>query len=355
MQVVDRSDADEKNLRVAAFEAVSALIQNAAPDCKPLLKTLLPVIVERLQKSFSISCLTNEDKEHVEGVQGLLCGLIQVLVLQLEVEAVAPQGDSIMSNLLQVLQLKNATCHEEAFSAISAVCDKLEVGFVKYMDALAPFLEMGLKNFQAFHVCSIAVGLVGDIARSIENRIQPYCHQIMTALVESLRNPALHRSVKPPVLSCFGDIAMALEAGFEPYMSVSLMMLMQASQTVVPEDDEELMDFVNQLREAVLEAYTGIIQGLKDGGRTDLLGSYMVHIIQFLETLASDENKDYEVLSKAAGLLGDIASAMGRQAATLLNKPFVNQLLSEAYENGDASTQETCNWAKSVIQQAVQA
>ena len=50
----------------------------------------------------------------------------------------------------------------------------------------------------------------------------------------------------------------------------------------------------------------------------------------------------------------DIASAMGRQAATLLNKPVVNQLLSEAYENGDANTQETCNWAKSVIQQAVQ-
>uniref|UniRef100_A0A7S3V798 Importin N-terminal domain-containing protein n=2 Tax=Chaetoceros debilis TaxID=122233 RepID=A0A7S3V798_9STRA len=354
MQVVDRSDADEKNLRVAAFEAVSALIQNAAPDCKPLLKKLLPVIVERLQKSFTISFLTNEDKEHIEGVQGLLCGLIQVLVLQLEVEAVAPQGDSIMSNLLQVLQLKNATCHEEAFSAISAVCDKLEAGFVKYMDALAPFLEMGLKNFQAFHVCSIAVGLVGDIARSIESRIQPYCNLIMTALVESLRNPALHRSVKPPVLSCFGDIAMALEAGFEPYMNVSLMMLMQASQTIVPEDDEELMDFVNQLREAVLEAYTGIIQGLKDGGKTELLGPFIVHIIQFLETLGSDENKDYEVLSKAAGLLGDIASAMGRQAATLLNKPFVNQLLSEAYENGDANTQETCNWAKSVIQQAVQ-
>ena len=174
----------------------------------------------------------------------------------------------------------------------------------KYMDALAPFLEMGLKNFQAFHVCSIAVGLVGDIARSIESRIQPYCNLIMTALVESLRNPALHRSVKPPVLSCFGDIAMALEAGFEPYMNVSLMMLMQASQTIVPEDDEELMDFVNQLREAVLEAYTGIIQGLKDGGKTELLGPFIVHIIQFLETLGSDENKDYEVLSKAAGLLG---------------------------------------------------
>jgi len=129
LQVTDREDADENNLRIAAFEAVSALIQNAAPDCLALFKTLLPVIVGRLQASFALSVLTNEDKERKEGVQGLLCGLIQVLVLRLEPEDVLPHADSIMQNLLQVLQLKNATCHEEAFSATSAVCDKLEGQF----------------------------------------------------------------------------------------------------------------------------------------------------------------------------------------------------------------------------------
>jgi importin subunit beta-1 len=129
LQVTDREDADESNLRIAAFEAVAALIQNAAADCLPLFKTLLPLIVGRLQASFSVPILTNEDKERREGVQGLLCGLIQVLVFRLDVVDVAPHADSIMQNLLQVLQLKNATCHEEAFSATSAVCDRLNVDF----------------------------------------------------------------------------------------------------------------------------------------------------------------------------------------------------------------------------------
>ena len=172
------------------------------------------------------------------------------------------------------------------------------------MNALAPFLILGLKNFQAYHVCSIAVGLVGDVARSIEGKIQPFCNDIMTALVESLQNQNLHRSVKPPVLSAFGDIAMALAGAFEPYLQVSMMMLMQASATTAPDDDEELIDFVNQLREGVLEAYTGIVQGLKDAGRIELLGVYVAPIMQFIETLSTDENKDYEVISKAAGLLG---------------------------------------------------
>ena len=129
LQVTDREDSDENNLRVAAFEAVSALIQNGASDCLVLFQELLPVIVGRLQASFSVSVLTKEDKERKEGVQGLLCGLIQVLVLKIERQHVIPYADSIMQNLLQVLQSKNATCHEEAFSATSAVCDKMEAKF----------------------------------------------------------------------------------------------------------------------------------------------------------------------------------------------------------------------------------
>jgi len=304
MQVCDRDDASEANLRIAAIEAISVLIQNSAADVRPLLIQLLPAITDRLAKSFSIQTLTNEDKEQKEGLQGLLCGLIQVMCLKLDKADILPFSDGIMTNLLQVLQSKNATCHEEAFSATSAVVDQMEGDFEKYMSALQPFLMMGLRNFEAYHVCTIAVGLVGDIARAIEDKIQPYCDDIMSALLQSLQNQTLHRSVKPPVLSAFGDVGMAIGAAFEPYLQVSLMMLFQASQTRAPEDDDELIDYVNSLREGILEAYTGIIQGLKDGGRVDLLVPYVEAVFGFLDVLAQDCTRDDEVLSKAVGLIG---------------------------------------------------
>jgi importin subunit beta-1 len=217
-----------------------------------------------------------------------------------------------------------------------------------------PFLCAGLTNYQAYHVCAIAVGLVGDLARSLEKKIQPFCNEIMTALVQSLQNPDLHRSVKPPVLSCFGDIAMAIESDFEPYLQISMMMLMQASATPIPDDDDEFYDFVNQLRESVLEAYTGIVQGLKDGNRIVLFGQYVGPVMSFLETLASEDTKDPNVMSKAAGLLGDIASALGKSAKEPLSKPFVYAMLAECYNIGDDSAKETCNWARNVIQTVVQ-
>jgi hypothetical protein len=129
LQVMDREDSDENNLRVAAFEAIVALIQNSTPDCLVLLQELLPVIVGRLQAQNSIWVLIKKDKERKEGIQGHLCGLIKVLVLKVDPQHIIPHADSIMQNILQVLQSTNPTCHQEAFSATSALCDKMEAEF----------------------------------------------------------------------------------------------------------------------------------------------------------------------------------------------------------------------------------
>ncbi|KAL3778284.1 hypothetical protein ACHAWO_006852 [Cyclotella atomus] len=353
LQVVDREDATESNLRIAAFEAISVLIQNSAPDVLNVLMQLLPAINDRLGQSFNMPCLTNEDKEQKEGIQGLLCGLIQVIAIKTTKEAIAPFCDSIMTNFLQVLQTKNATCHEEALSATSAIATTLEGDFLKYMSALQPYLMAGLRNFEAYQVCTCAVGLVGDISRSIENNMQPFCDEIMSALIEALQNASLHRSVKPPVLSCFGDIALAIGAAYEPYLQLSLMMLLQAAQTRAPDDDEELIDYVNILREGILEGYTGIVQGLKDGNKQELLMPYIEAIMGFLELLASDRRNDYdnEVLSKTVGLIGDIASSLGPQIKPLINKPFVIQLLKEGNESGDQNIMGTSQWAMGVVSQ----
>lgn len=223
------------------------------------------------------------------------------------------------------------------------------------MAALQPFLLVGLKNFEAYYVCIVAVGLVGDLCRALEGRIAPYCPDIMNALLEALKDTTLHRSVKPPVLATFGEIAMAIEAGFEPYIQFALMVLLQASTAQAPPDDEEMVEYINMLRESILEAYTGIIQGLKAGNRMDLFLPYAQSILQFLQQIAGDPQRDEFVVSKAVGLIGDVASAMGPQIKDQLQQPYIAQLLAEGSASGDETTMETANWAGGVITQVIQA
>lgn len=222
------------------------------------------------------------------------------------------------------------------------------------MTALQPFLIAGLKNFEAYFVCIVAVGLVGDVCRALEGRIQPFCPEIMSALAEALKDSSLHRDVKPPVLATFGEVAMAIEAAFEPYIQFSLMLLLQASTTQAPPEDEDLIDYVNVLRESILEAYTGIIQGLKAGNRIDLFVPYIQSVLQFLQQIASDDNRDEFVVSKAVGLIGDVASAMGPHLKEALQQPYISQLLNEGQASGDDTTMETATWAAGVITQVLQ-
>jgi importin subunit beta-1 len=69
--------------------------------------------------------------------------------------------------------------------------------------------------------------------------------------------------VKPLILSTFGDIALAIGTDFRKYADVVLNALNQASLAQVDPNDFDMIDYLNDLREGCLDAYTGILQGLK--------------------------------------------------------------------------------------------
>ena len=72
-----------------------------------------------------------------------------------------------------------------------------------------------------------------------------------------------HRSIKPPVLSALGDMALAMGENFLPVLETVLQILSQAAQLQVEKDNYDTIDYQNELRDGCLEAYTGIIQGFK--------------------------------------------------------------------------------------------
>lgn len=54
------------------------------------------------------------------------------------------------------------------------------------MDSFKPYLLLGLRNRAEYQVCHAAVGLVGDLARSLQGHIGPYAQEIMKVLFEDL-------------------------------------------------------------------------------------------------------------------------------------------------------------------------
>lgn len=69
-----------------------------------------------------------------------------------------------------------------------------------------PLLLVGIKNTAEAGVCSICVGIVGDLVRAFERDSLPYCDDFMAGLLSALQDPNLDRDVRPEILSCFGGV-----------------------------------------------------------------------------------------------------------------------------------------------------
>lgn len=224
---------------------------------------------------------------------------------------------------------------------------------------MLPSVIQGLRSAQAQDLCTISVGVVVDICTAVAGDVQPFCDQIMEALQTTLADNHVARDIKPAVISCFGDIAMAIGGAYEPYVQVSAMMLLQAShQCMSNTEDDDLLLFLNNLRLAILEAYSGIIIGLADGNKLHLFMANIPPIFQFLQYLATPEsNRDDRVLGKAVALVGDIVQQMAAQNPDIkgqLNQPWLQQMIQDASTVPDDEAQQNANWTFGVVRAALQ-
>jgi len=327
LAATERRDWQDHNLRGQAYEAVNMLIQNHACDTRPVVVQVMQIVLQRLHSTFSVAIVSQGDKDERDQLQSLLCSVIQVITRAIDKE-IEPFSDHIVAVLLQVLNNEHAVASEEAFAAVGAVASTVEQGFDKYMNDFFPFLIKGLRNYAEWQVCSAAVGTAGDICRALETQILPYCDEIVRCLLEDLQNPTLNRQVKPSVLSCFGDIALAVGGNFVKYLQPTFQMLEQAARTKVSSDDDELMEYMTVLREGILEAYVGVVQGLNDGGNSSLIQPQLATIFQFLEVVVR-EHDDEGIVKISIGLIGDLATLLEPHAeqVTLDSVNFTTNLL----------------------------
>lgn len=297
LNAADHADTTHFRLRASAYEALNEIVRvSNVPETSGIIGQLLQEIMRRLNLTFDLHILSSGDKEKQSDLQALLCGVLQVIIQKLsstDAKSIIVQiADQLMVLFLRVFACHSSTVHEEAMLAIGALAYATGSDFEKYMPNFFTFLEAGLQNCEEYQVCSISVGVVGDICRALEDKILPFCDRIMAVLLKDLSNSMLNRSVKPPIFSCFGDIALAIGENFEKYLPYAIPMLQGAAELLgtLDQSDDDMVDYGNQLRRGIFEAYSGILQGIK-GPKAQLMIPYATHLLQFTEAVSKDRSR----------------------------------------------------------------
>ncbi|PSN75026.1 ARM repeat-containing protein [Corynespora cassiicola Philippines] len=374
LQVTERGDADNQ-LRTAAYEVLNAFVQNAAGDSVPLVVELADVILNRLEKSIALQAqvVSVEDKLTLEEMQTSLASVVMAIVQRLEGD-IRPLADRTMQILLSLLSAVPAksSVPDTVFAAIGSIATALEEDFLKYMDAFTPFLYNALGNQEEPGLCSMAIGLVSDITRSLNEKVQPYCDAFMNYLLNNLRvsadnstfhtdtdtdNPhqsnQLGNQFKPAILQCFGDIAQAILGHFETYLPVVAQVLQQASQvSATTTGNYEMIDYITSLREGIMDAWDGCIVAMKSANKSNLMVQYLDSIFELLRIIQGDSNRSEGLLRSSCGVIGDLADAFPNgDFREYFRHDFLTAMTRETRANQDflPRTRDTARWAREQI------
>ncbi|BAM38599.1 importin subunit beta-1 [Theileria orientalis strain Shintoku] len=351
--LIDRSkmaDSMESNLFRAIYDSLCSLIAGVSDNSLDSMKMMVDHFIPYASELTSTNLADEHNKIKLQSVYGV----IQLLVTRV--------GCNDKLNLLMesVFKFLSVELDEDALLTLAAV-----VSVVKF-DTLAPFVPnivkavlMGLEG--EYSRCKICIGIAGDISRSLESNFVPYLDTFMPVLVRKLQDPNDNRRLKPPIIVCIGDIALAVAGSFAKYVQGTMSLLIQAASTTYdmgPPDSDEWFDFVKQLQESCLHAFSGIVLGLKAGGLLHMLRNYVNAVLKLANDVVStpDQYFDANLFRLAVSLTGDLVLAFGADLSMhLVDSPFMNTIvarvnqLEAAQDPSAGACREGVVWLRSLV------
>ncbi|NWW55104.1 IMB1 protein, partial [Pedionomus torquatus] len=361
LETADRPDGHQNNLRSSAYESLMEIVKNSAKDCYPAVQKTTLVIMERLQQVLQMEShiQSTSDRIQFNDLQSLLCATLQNVLRKVQHQDALQISDVVMASLLRMFQSTAGSggVQEDALMAVSTLVEVLGGEFLKYMDAFKPFLGIGLKNYAEYQVCLAAVGLVGDLCRALQSNILPFCDEVMQLLLENLGvsvyllisrlvTVGLHAEKKVG-----GGRSRSVRHALKISPSGGIGGVAERASPFPFQSDYDMVDYLNELREGCLEAYTGIIQGLK-GDQENVHPDVMLvqprveFILSYIDHIAGDEDHTDGVVACAAGLIGDLCTAFGKDVLKLVEaRPMIHELLTEGRRSKTNKTKTLATWA----------
>lgn len=177
----------------------------------------------------------------------------------------------------------------------------------------------------------------------------------MEVLIATLQSDEVSRDIKPHALSTLADIALAVGTAFVKYLRIVGSLLKSAVELSVAEGgtiDEDFTEFNHELRKAILEAFSGILQGVGRHEAEKCLHQESQVMIDFVERVVAEAPRDEAMISVAVGLLGDIAHALPSLNTVMKQKKWIEAFVTECARSDVSTIKDTAHYAATAIAKA---
>jgi importin subunit beta-1 len=265
----------------SAYEALCEVVRVSNiqdSEASIAIRVLMPCIMRRLNTVLDAKASSSGDKRNKYDLLVLLCGVLHVIIQKLG-NILTGSAPFVLLLFCRVLTCECSTARDKAVLAIGALADATGPDFVDHMPILLQYFNVKL-------LFPIYLRVIGNIFCVLGERILPYCDGIMDVLFRGLSKPTL----KPAILECFGEIALAIGKNFEKYLQAVVKRLKDSADPEYYDDvlEEDEVDYSNQLRQGIFKAYSGIMRGIKDPESGLKVAA---DLVEFTQAVCKDQNR----------------------------------------------------------------
>lgn len=218
--------------------------------------------------------------------------------------------------------------------------------FPKYLENWIPYVLQKIKPKNNEEIVSLAIGVIGDICRSVGAEFKPYLEQTLQVLICILQNE--NENIKPIILGCLGDIAFTTEETSCKYFNFSIPLFRAAANFMnnfFDTDDFDKFEGKLQLKESILEGISSVIQNTNIKDNLMQITEKLDWIPMFLNDII-EEDRTQRISSLTIGLVGDLSLYFTNFRKVYRRKKWINQILFEFENNENEKSKNLGEWVK---------
>ncbi|TBU15828.1 importin beta [Ordospora colligata] len=308
---------NDSGLRIALFSALNSLIS----VCPPMLQSILSGFYEYTARKIDecVGVLGHATQDQILVVEDVLSnyiGLIEAITMSRKTDGV----EDVMGVFLKILESTPTIAFGEVYISVSNLSTK----FVPHVSILLPYIIRDMKCTDKFVLNSV-INLVGRLASTMGTDFSIIASVIMPLLGQCLGSESTPKELKPVILSVFGDIALALEKGFEPHVEMVAMLFSQIAELDFRYDK----DYVEELRKNSLQLVNCSLVAVGDCMKVRSAVPRILSIAHVIN--ASDENG--RVHEQMLGLIDDLVMMYGKNFG--LDDPWIKEFLHNVMKHGN--------------------
>ena len=226
--------------------------------------------------------------------------------------------------------------------------------FSNINDNVMKYILFALEERNDFQLCYQALLAVDDIIRNVGREIISTLPNIVSKIKKIINDLNIPRGLKIKCFVIFSDIFMIGDKSNLVYIDDVIQLLIEGIKTSIEEPskdmDEEKLEYLNELREKIVELLTLFFTFLVDYNQTNAISQYIDGFIKYLNKIVEPEyNCKLDLISEICGLLGDLYKQYPGSVELYLTPNALKIIFDKLEESPQQEHKEILNYCRNIM------